>query len=284
RPEAGAWAVLVSEFMLQQTPVARVLPVYAEWLARWPAPADLAADSPGEAVRMWGQLGYPRRALRLHACAVAIRAWGRLGYPRRAQRLHGASVAIVSRFGGDVPSAYDDLVSLPGIGGYTARAVRAFGFGGVDVPLDTNVRRVLARVHAGVADAGAGAPTRGEQQLADAFADGSGGVGVALMELGALLCLARVPRCSGCPLAAGCRWRAAGSPPGEARTAQSYAGTDRQARGALLSVLRAADGPVRAGELAAAWPLAEQRERALAGLLADGLAAGGEAEGYALPS
>jgi A/G-specific adenine glycosylase len=154
----------------------------------------------------------------------------------------------------------------------------------VDVPLDTNVRRVLARVHAGVADAGASAPTRAEQELADTFADGSGGVGVALMELGALLCLARLPRCSGCPLAAGCRWRAAGSPPGRARTAQSYAGTDRQARGALLSVLRAADGPVPAGELAAAWPLAEQRERALAGLLADGLAAGGEAEGYALPS
>jgi A/G-specific adenine glycosylase len=256
------WQVLVSEFMLQQTPVARVLPVYDAWVQRWPTAHALAGASLGE----------------------AIRAWGRLGYPRRAQRLHAAATAIVERFGGEVPSAYDDLLSLPGVGGYTARAVRAFGFGAADVPLDTNVRRVLARVHAGVADAATSAPTRAEQAAADAFADGSGGVGVALMELGAVVCLARVPRCARCPLAAGCRWSAAGSPPGNGRAAQSYAGTDRQARGALLAVLREADGRVEAWRLAAAWPLAEQRARALAGLLADGLAVGDDGAGYALPS
>ena len=100
-PGTGAWPVLVSEIMLQQTPVARVLPAYDAWLARWPTPADLAADSPGEAVRMWGKLGYPRRALRLHACAVAL----------------------VERFGGEVPADVDALESLPGIGSYTARAL-----------------------------------------------------------------------------------------------------------------------------------------------------------------
>src|SRR5881409_2494403 len=107
RPAAGPWGVLVSEFMLQQTPVARVLPAYAAWLARWPAPADLAADPPGEAVRMWGRLGYPRRALRLHECAVAI----------------------AGRLGGRVPADVDTLLVLPGVGAYTARAVAAFAYG-----------------------------------------------------------------------------------------------------------------------------------------------------------
>jgi len=262
RPEAGPWGVLVSEFVLQQTPVSRVLPVWELWLERWPTPAALAADSVGE----------------------AIRSWGRLGYPRRAQRLHAAAVEIVTRFGGDVPSSYDALLSLPGVGGYTARAVRAFGFGAIDVPLDTNVRRVLARLHAGTADAAGSSPGRAEQELADGFADGSGGVGAALMELGAIVCVARTPRCAACPAVAACRWRAAGYPAGVEKVGQAYAGTDRQARGALLAVLRDAHGPVPASALAAAWAPVEQRERALAGLLADGLAAGDAAEGYALPT
>ncbi|MDQ1701934.1 MAG: A/G-specific adenine glycosylase [Frankiaceae bacterium] len=262
RPAAGPWGVLVSEFMLQQTPVARVLPVWEMWVSRWPSPAALAGDSAGE----------------------AIRAWGRLGYPRRAQRLHAAAGEIVARFGGEVPSSYDDLRSLPGVGGYTARAVRAFGFGASDVPLDTNVRRVLARLHQATADATGSAPGRAEQDRADDFADGSGGVGAALMELGAVICVARTPRCTACPAAAGCGWRAAGFPPGVAKVGQSYAGTDRQARGALLAVLRATDGAVPPAELARAWVPEEQRERALAGLLADGLAIGDAERGYALPS
>ena len=127
-PAASPWSVMVSEFMLQQTPVARVLPVHEEWLRRWPTPADLAAEPTGEAVR----------------------AWGRLGYPRRALRLHGAAVAIVERHGGDVPAAYDDLLALPGVGDYTAAAIATFAYGRRHVVLDTNVRRVLARAMTGV--------------------------------------------------------------------------------------------------------------------------------------
>jgi A/G-specific adenine glycosylase len=126
-PDASPWGVLVSEIMLQQTPVARVLPAYAEWLDRWPSPADLAADSPGEAVRMWGRLGYPRRALRLHEAATAM----------------------VARHDGQVPATYDDLLALPGVGSYTAAAVASFAFGARHAVLDTNVRRVLARAVAG---------------------------------------------------------------------------------------------------------------------------------------
>ena len=123
-----AWGVLVSEFMLQQTPVARVIPRLEEWLARWPTPADLAAVPPGDAVRAWDRLGYPRRALNLHA----------------------ASVAITERHGGVVPSDVDALLALPGVGPYTARAVAAFAYG-VRVPVvDVNVRRVLARAVRGV--------------------------------------------------------------------------------------------------------------------------------------
>ena len=127
RPEAGPWAVMVSEYMLQQTPVARVLPAYDAWLRRWPTPVALAAEAPGEAVRMWGKLGYPRRALRLHAAATDI----------------------VARHGGAVPTDHAELLALPGVGDYTAAAIAVFGHGQRHVVLDTNVRRVLARAVAG---------------------------------------------------------------------------------------------------------------------------------------
>src|SRR6476620_4629172 len=123
-PSASPWAVMVSEFMLQQTPVARVLPVYEQWLTRWPSPAALAADAPGEAVRAWGRLGYPRRALRLHAAAGAM----------------------TEQHGGAVPSTEAELLTLPGVGTYTAAAVATFAFGERTTVVDTNVRRVLARV------------------------------------------------------------------------------------------------------------------------------------------
>src|SRR3954470_7118450 len=122
RPDVSPWAVLVSEVMLQQTPVARVVPAWQEWMQRWPTPADLAAEPAGEAVR----------------------AWGRLGYPRRALRLHTAARAIVEQHGGEVPASYDDLRALPGVGDYTAAAVATFAHGRRHVVLDTNVRRVLA--------------------------------------------------------------------------------------------------------------------------------------------
>jgi A/G-specific adenine glycosylase len=252
RPGTSAWAVLVSEVMLQQTPVARVVPAYEAWLSRWPTPAHLAAAEPGEAVRMWGRLGYPRRALRLHAAAVAI----------------------TERHGGELPMTIAELLALPGVGDYTARAVAAFAHRQRQPVVDTNVRRVVARVVEGVADA---AVTRRDLATVEALlppeAEAAAVTSVALMELGALICTARAPRCEQCPLAGQCRWLARGRPALQVavRKPQPYAGTDRQVRGRLLAVLRDADGPVAGQMLAAAWDEPVQRARALDGLVADGL-------------
>jgi A/G-specific adenine glycosylase len=251
---ATPWGVLVSEVMLQQTPVSRVLPVYAAWLARWPTPAALAADARGDAVRMWGKLGYPRRALRLHDCAVAI----------------------TDRFGGDVPSDVTDLESLPGVGTYTARAVAVFAFGKRHPVVDTNVRRVVARAVHGQGDAGLPSTRRDladVESLLPSRAPAAAVVSIALMELGALLCTARAPRCPECPIATQCAWRVAGSPPyaGPSTPPQKFTGTDRQIRGRLMDVLRSAQGPVTELDLAVEWHDPEQRQRALDSLIADGL-------------
>ena len=240
--------------MLQQTPVARVLPAYEAWLARWPTPADLAGEPAGEAVRMWGRLGYPRRALRLHEAAAAI-----------AERHRGV-----------VPAELDELLALPGVGAYTARAVAAFAYGRRHPVVDTNVRRVVARAVQGQGDAGPPSTARdlaAVEMLLPVEPARAARFGVAVMELGALVCTARAPRCGSCPVRDGCRWRAAGRPPyqGPAKPVQAFAGTDRQVRGLLLGVLRAADGPVEAGALAAVWADGTQRARALGGLVADGL-------------
>lgn len=255
RPGVTPWAVLVSEFMLQQTPVERVRGPWQAWLDRWPTPADLAAAPAGEAVR----------------------AWGRLGYPRRALRLHRAAQAIVADFDGEVPADRDALLSLPGVGSYTAAAIASFAYGRRETVLDTNVRRVLARVASGQAFPEP-AMTKTETALAGSFVPAeparAARWAVASMELGALVCTARSPSCAVCPVETSCRWRAAGQPArtGPPRRSQPYDGTDRQCRGALLAVLRSSDQPVGRGEIDAAWPDAVQRERALASLLADGLA------------
>jgi A/G-specific adenine glycosylase len=263
--DATAWGVLVSEVMLQQTPVARVVPAWEAWISRWPTPAGLAADSPGAAVREWGRLGYPRRALRLHDTATAI----------------------VDRHDGRVPAAYDDLLTLPGIGSYTAAAVAVFGFGARHAVLDTNVRRVHARVFAGRRDVTTTSPTRAEREAALALVpdDDPAHHSVAVMELGALVCTARSPRCGACPVAGDCAWLAAGSPSGDtARRSQTYAGTDRQVRGRLLAVLRDTTGPVSKPALDLVWEDEPQRERALAGLVADGLVEPAGDRHYRLPT
>ena len=267
RPEAGPWGVLVSEFMLQQTPVSRVLPVYQDWMTRWPKPGDLAAEPSGEAVR----------------------AWGRLGYPRRALRLHGAATAIAERHGGNVPADYAELRALPGIGDYTAAAVASFAYGRRHPVLDTNVRRVLARAYSGQ-QYPAEAVSAAERALAARILpepdERAAAWAAASMELGALVCTAKAPACARCPITELCAWRLAGSPEhtGPPRRGQSYAGTDRQCRGALLAVLRAAPAPVEADELFAAWGAdEEQRGRALRGLLEDGLAVRTGENRYALP-
>ena len=287
-PDATPWAVLVSEIMLQQTPVARVLPEYLGWMTRWPTPAALAAEPAGEAIRQWGRLGYPRRALRLHETATIL----------------------VARYGGSVPADLDALRALPGIGSYTAAAVASFAFGQRHAVLDTNVRRVLARLAAGQPWAGGSSSASvAERRLAESLLPAEPAVAarwsVAVMELGALVCTAASPRCGDCPVARECAWLAAGRPAppagsaglasatgaaGAAGTAglagatraaggvgagrrrtQKYDGTDRQCRGRLLAVLREASDPVHRADFDAVWAGQAQLERALDGLVADGL-------------
>lgn len=254
RSDATPWEVFVSEIMLQQTPVARVTPAWLAWLARWPTPAALAADPAGEALRMWGRLGYPRRALRLHAAAAEM----------------------VERHGGVLPTTYAGLRSLPGVGDYTAAAVASFAFGARHVVLDTNVRRVLARSVGGVALPGPSV-TAAERQAAESLLPDEPAVAarwaIAVMELGALLCTAASPSCGSCPVAGQCAWLAAGFPAyaGPVRRAQAFAGTDRQVRGKLMAVVRDADGPVGPETLQPVWAEEEQRDRALASLVTDGL-------------
>ena len=262
---ATPWSVMVSEFMLQQTPVPRVEPVHRLWMETWPTPGDLASAPSGEAVRAWGRLGYPRRALRLHAAATAI----------------------VERHSGEVPDRYVDLRALPGVGDYTAAAIATFGFGRRHAVLDTNVRRVLARAVTGV-ELPPVAATTGEKRLAEGLlpedeAD-SATWSIALMELGALVCTAAKPRCAVCPIAGQCAWRTGGYPAydGPPRKAQTWAGTDRQCRGRLLGVVRDAEGAVSKSGLDRAWDDPAQRERCLASLLTDGLLVA-TPEGYRLP-
>ncbi len=262
-----AWGILVSEVMLQQTPVARVIPRLEVWLDRWPTPTALALAAPGDAVRAWERLGYPRRALNLHAAAVAI----------------------TERHDGVVPRDVDALLSLPGIGDYTARAVAAFAYGDRHPVVDTNVRRVIARAIDGQAVAGAPSTRRDlaamEKLLPESRADARA-FNAAIMELGAIVCTARAPRCDACPLAADCAWRAAGYPSYDGRRAtvqKKFEGSDRQVRGLIMAELRARDIPVSAAEIDSIWADAAQRDRALTGLIADGLVVP-SADGYELPT
>ncbi len=251
----SAWGVLVSEFMLQQTPVNRVIPHLEAWLTRWPTPSALAAEPPAEALTQWANLGYPRRALWLHRAAVEIR----------------------DRFGGVVPSGVDDLLSLTGIGDYTARAVAVFAYGQRLPVVDINTRRVIARSQHGRSQPGPAA----RRDLADMDAllphddAEAAAFNAATMELGALTCTASNPRCEACPIAEQCRWLALGRPDtGDSRRRQAaYEGSDRQARGAVLRALRhAPHNSVPLDDVVPDWPDAAQRERAIATLIADGLA------------
>jgi A/G-specific adenine glycosylase len=253
-PGTSAWGVLVSEIMLQQTPVARVEPSWHDWMARWPVPSALAAASPADVLRAWGKLGYPRRALRLREAAEVI------------AREHNDTV----------PSDVDTLLALPGIGAYTARAVAAFAYRRRCPVVDTNVRRVIARAVHGAGDAGPASTTR---DLADADAllpdddELAARMSAALMELGATVCTARNQRCADCPVFDACAWQRAGRPAynGPAKPVQKFAGTDRQVRGLLLDVLRDTSSPVPKTKLDIVWSDVGQRERCLDSLLVDGL-------------
>ena len=251
--DVTAWQVLVSEFMLQQTPVARVAPIWVDWVARWPTPSATAAAGAADVLRAWGKLGYPRRAKRLHECATVI--------ARDHKDL--------------VPDDVEILLSLPGVGAYTARAVACFAYGKRVPVVDTNVRRVVARAVHGLADAGSASPVRDHADVEGFLPDDATApvFSAALMELGATVCTARVPKCGICPLT-DCAWRTAGYPAGDrtARPVQRYAGTDRQVRGKLLDVLRESSAPVDRAALDVVWLTdTGQRDRALDSLLVDGL-------------
>lgn len=257
RADAGAWGVLVSEVMLQQTPVNRVMPVWQEWMARWPSPTSLASSSVADAVTAWGRLGYPRRAKRLYETACVLR-----------DQHHGA-----------VPEDLESLLALPGIGHYTARAIRCFAFGIPEPVVDTNVRRVVARAVFGQAQAGPPREVEDRRTVAailhtletDATKCAIAG---GLMELGAVFCQAQKPQCEPCPLADACEWKNAGYPPytGPTRAPQApYEGSDRQVRGIILRELRGSEIPVPDSFLSTLWQDRQQYRRALMSLILDGL-------------
>ncbi|MCQ8206477.1 A/G-specific adenine glycosylase [Cutibacterium acnes subsp. acnes] len=253
RPGTSAWGVLVSEVMSQQTPMSRVIGPWHEWMNRWPTPDDLAEEDSGEAVAAWGRLGYPRRALRLHSCAVAI----------------------ATEHDGVVPNSYDELVALPGIGDYTASAVVSFAFGGRATVLDTNVRRLIARAESGIANCPTSV-TRAERVVADALVPDedvrAAKWAVASMELGALVCTARSPQCEVCPIRDSCRWVIDGRPDNApARRGQPWKGTDRQCRGVIMDVVRNSPHGVKVQMALSAWPEPDQASRCLESLLDDGL-------------
>jgi A/G-specific adenine glycosylase len=262
----SAWGTLVSEFMLQQTPVNRVIPRLEEWLQRWPTPADLAVVPPGEAVRAWSSLGYPRRALWLHACAVAI----------------------TDHHGGIVPDDVDALLALPGVGDYTARAVAAFAYGKRHPVVDTNIRRVIARAVDGQGEPGPPSARRDLAAMAALLPDDAEAArtfNAGMMELGAVVCTARRPNCDVCPLRNICTWRQAGHPSyaGPRKAVQKrYEGSDRHVRGLIMRELRGSHVPLTASQIEPLWPHATQRERALASLVSDGLAVAAQG-GYQLP-
>jgi len=253
-PGTTPWGVLVSEFMLQQTPVSRVVDPWQQWMSRWPTADDLASEASGSAVA----------------------AWGRLGYPRRALRLHGAAVVIAERHSGQVPRDMSALMALPGVGRYTAAAVISFAHGGREAVLDTNVRRVLARIDDGDAFP-PNTATAAEWRRAERWLPEDPGRAAqwaaASMELGAIICTTQQPLCEECPVKQHCKWFAAGRPEhqGPPRRRQLWHGTDRQARGVLLDVVRHSSDPVDLEELLSHWPERTQAERALTGLIEDTL-------------
>lgn len=254
RPGVSAWQILMSEIMLQQTPVVRVAPIWEQWVQRWPLPSAMAASSQAEVLRAWGKLGYPRRALRLHEC----------------------SRVLSEEYGDEVPTDVETLLGLPGIGAYTARAVATFAYGQRVPVVDTNVRRVVARAMHGNAEPGNPSTSRDladVEQLLPESVPRAARYSAALMELGALICTAKNPACLLCPLPE-CAWIEAGRPAhtGPAKKVQKFAGTDRQVRGKLMSVLRESTGPVERAQLDIVWTTdPTQRDRALDSLLTDGL-------------
>ena len=257
-----AWGVLVSEIMLQQTPVQRVLPVYIEWMKRWPTPAHLAQASPAEVITAWGRLGYPRRALRLHQCAKVI----------------------THELNGEIPNTEVELRKLPGIGEYTAAAMVAFAFEGRSLVLDINIRRLFSRLYNGE-EAPTAAPTKTERlQYAEYVPAKNAHLwAAATMELGALICTAKNPLCGRCPVADECAWRSLDFPASErVKRTQTWHGTDRQCRGTIVQALRD-NSELSKKKIHLLWDVPSQVEKALLTLLDDGLIEERRKNTYSLP-
>ena len=257
-----AWGVMVSEFMLQQTPVVRVLPKWNEWMQRWPTPQDLANASTAEVITAWGRLGYPRRALRLHECAK-----------------------IVSQnFGGVVPRDPKILKDLPGIGDYTAAAIATFAYNARTLVLDINIRRLFARVLDGVEAPNANLSNHERLARTELIPRNNAHIwAAATMELGALVCTSRNPKCDQCPLSCICQWRAAGYPQSDQpRRTQGWHGTDRQCRGVIVQALRE-NAALNKHEIQKLWHDESQIEKALSTLIKDGLISLNESSLYCLP-
>jgi A/G-specific adenine glycosylase len=230
--------------------------VWQEWLTTWPSPQDLAGATPADAIRMWGNLGYPRRAVRLHA----------------------TSVVLTQSHGNQVPDTYRELISLPGVGDYTANAILAFAFDQPTVVLDINVRRVLARAWHGLShpSASVSAVERNfAQSLIDTRLNKSQAVrwAAASMELGALVCTASNPDCSVCPIQESCAWLSSGKPANTAKpkVQAKFEGSDRQERGRILKILRTSHEPVEKNTIKKQATDPTQYERALNSLIAEGM-------------
>ncbi|ASY17738.1 A/G-specific adenine glycosylase [Candidatus Planktophila versatilis] len=260
--KTDAWGVLVSEFMLQQTPVTRVLPVYTEWIKRWPTAESLAKAKPAEVITAWGRLGYPRRALRLHECAKVI----------------------TSQYKGRIPREEAELRALPGIGEYTAAAMVAFAFNDRSLVLDINIRRLFARLYDGVETPKASATRAEKSRYEELIPKNEAHVwAAATMELGALICTSQTPKCGICPVAKDCTWRSLDYPKSDiVKRRQTWHGTDRQCRGAIVQALRE-NQVLKKSEIAQLWDVPSQLEKALLTLLDDGLIEARGKSSYSLP-
>jgi A/G-specific adenine glycosylase len=260
--KTDAWGVLVSEIMLQQTPVQRVLPIYNEWMKRWPTPAHLAKASPAEVITAWGRLGYPRRALRLHECAKVI----------------------TNDLNGVIPQSESELRALPGIGEYTAAAMVAFAFEGRSLVLDINIRRLFARLYKGE-ESPTTAPTKAERtEYAEYLPQKNAHLwAAATMELGAIICTAKNPLCGRCPVSDQCAWRSLDYPASERiKRTQTWHGTDRQCRGTIVQALRE-NSTLNKKQLHLLWDVPSQLEKAILTLLDDGLIEERRKNNYSLP-
>lgn len=248
--KTDAWGVLVSEFMLQQTPVNRVLPVYEAWMKRWPTAASLSKATPAEVITAWGRLGYPRRALRLHECAKEI----------------------THNLKGKIPESQAELRALPGIGEYTAAAITAFAFEKRSLVLDINIRRLFARLFDGV-ETPTQAATKVEKSRYEELIPKKDPHlwAAATMELGAVICTSQSPKCGICPVAHVCTWRSLDYPKSDVvKRRQSWHGTDRQCRGTIVQALRENEVLTKS-QITQLWDVPSQLEKALLTLLDDGL-------------